>query len=120
MSTVEERARERVARGAALLDEKLFDAVARERGNDWRYAIDLARFSILSSASCVLGQLYDGDYAAGLDALGITDMDNSAAGLTAADYGFDLRVGDLISGAQLEAAWVELLEAAQAEGRQPL
>ena len=58
MSTIAER----VAKGAAFLDE-------REPG--WDERIDLDRLDIDSNCRCILGQLHDKSYATGRRALGL-------------------------------------------------
>jgi hypothetical protein len=54
---------ERVARGAALLDE-------REPG--WWQRIDLSKLDIKSCEDCIAAQLGKGDYLDGLHAIGVT------------------------------------------------
>jgi hypothetical protein len=68
---------ERVAKGAALLDEKL---------PDWWIRIDLADLSLRSSCRCILGQLYSGrdtgnPFAEAARGLGVYDDAHA--------YGFD-------------------------------
>lgn len=81
-------ASERVAKGAALLDEIK---------PDWRNGIDLERFNIHSSQLCILGQLF-GSYIDGLYALWgsmpLTGNDRPAEA-----HGF------MVSG--FEAAWAD-------------
>ena len=50
-----EQAKERVERGARLLDK---------RKPGWQDRIDLARLSVASADFCILGQLYAGHYTA--------------------------------------------------------
>jgi hypothetical protein len=99
MSTVAER----VARGAALLDEGV---------PGWAERIDLTELELASCYSCVLGQLFaleydaeDGSpFGAGIKALGI---EGSVRGPVW--YGFD---GASIEG--LEAEWWRVIDARQA------
>ena len=71
---------ERVARGAALLDEKV---------PGWRERINLDTFAISSCERCILGQVY-GYYATGLGELRRPRSDpySKAADLFAVSHGF--------------------------------
>jgi hypothetical protein len=90
---------ERVAAGAALLDERV---------PGWHDAIDVDRLDIDSPTQCVLGQLY-GDYLAGEDALSeLADSWSSAV-----SYGFVERDVD---GDELTDAWRALIEQRQTGG----
>ncbi len=70
-----------VARGAALLDEKI---------PGWAERIDLARLQMNSCHDCVIGQLFPVEsdwvtpYGRGMEALGVWDLRGDAAG-----HGFD-------------------------------
>jgi hypothetical protein len=91
---------ERVARGAALLDEK-------EPG--WAARIDLGAFDIGWQCRCVLGQLY-GNYCTGVSAV-------LPFGLTA-EHGFVWEADDLGAEEDSEIAalndeWRHLIEARQ-------
>jgi hypothetical protein len=92
---------ERVARGAALLDE-------REPG--WWKRIDLGKLDLASTCRCVLGQLWDdapelwfdtGPYKRALDELGLYHGKDE-------DLGFDREDGEHYP--PLTAAWRELIE----------
>lgn len=86
----DETARERAARGAALLDEKF---------TSWWRRIDLKRLQMGSCRDCVIGQAV-GEYCRavvellGLDWKGYEDV----------DYGFDIDKGES-DYAPLERAW---------------
>ncbi len=100
MSTIAER----VARGAALLDEKM---------PGWAEHIDLDVLSLASSCRCVLGQLHpnleapDDAYLDGLSHLGVSTTDDSG-------YGFDTSDEDDGVYERLTAAWRELIESRRA------
>jgi hypothetical protein len=86
MSTIAER----VAAGAALLDQ---------RDPDWWRAIRPADLDIGSCCSCVLGQLF-GDYDVGMAEVGITEDED-------ADLGFNIyRPTDI---AALNAEWKRVI-----------
>src|SRR5258708_26132125 len=93
---------ERVARGAALLDEKT---------PGWDKGIYLCILDIDNCERCVLGQVYeaqDGNdygYSTGLKVLGVGIGDPER------DYGFD---GDWDERNDLTAAWRELIESRRA------
>lgn len=87
--------RQRVERGAAMLDKK-------RRSPAWRGKIDLETLAIEDGCRCVLGQLY-GNYVKGEERLGlITDADKA------------IHLG-LVTWAQnprpLTRAWVRYIEA---------
>lgn len=102
-----EKARESVARGAALLDS------AKPR---WWEQIDLGRLQVMNPDCCVLGQVYEpvereDGFAEGLDALGLDDV-------SAVRYGFDAQWGApgedglpkaVITYGDLLRAWRELI-----------
>ena len=82
---------ERVAAGAALLDE---------RAPGWRAKIDLAVLDLDSDTSCILGQVFGG-YVAGLERLG---------GCRAVPHGFCVEYPpDGADAQQLTQAWREYL-----------
>ena len=95
---------ERVARGAALLDEKM---------PGWAERIDLNVLNLASSCRCVLGQLHpnleapDDAYLDGLSHLGVSTTDDSG-------YGFDTSDEDDGVYERLTAAWRELIESRRA------
>ena len=87
-----------VARGAALLDEKI---------PGWDERIDLARLQMHSCHDCVIGQLFTsvGDcvtpYGRGMEALGVWDLRGDAPG-----HGFDGEDADA-----LNAEWRRVITA---------
>jgi hypothetical protein len=84
-----------VARGAALLDEKV---------PDWREHITIDQLDMGDCALCVLGQCF-GDFVDGLEELGIDDDDARPGSY----YGFD-RLGTRADAYErLTAAWREEL-----------
>ena len=83
-----ELARQYVADGAALLDQK--------RGSTWRQEIDFDTLDLDDITTCILGQLY-GNYFEGKHVLGIID---------GANYGFDRNPFEC-TWTQLEQAWKE-------------
>ncbi len=78
-----------VARGAALLDEKI---------PGWAARIDLARLQMNSCHACVVGQLFPVEsdwvtpYGKGMAALGVWDLRGDAAG-----HGFDGEDADALN-----------------------
>jgi len=84
MASVEER----VAAGAALLDE---------RKPDWFKSIDCAALEISSCNRCICGQLY-GDYSTGTGALGVAAR--------ASEYGFVVNGG---TADEFNEAWREAI-----------
>lgn len=93
MATVQER----IARGMALLDEKL---------PGWKERVNLARLDMSSQTYGLLEQLFDG-YMKGLRALGL-------AFATGQQYGFDIRNDDEDDEGeeewgQLTDAWIKAL-----------
>src|SRR5258708_40306755 len=103
MSTIAER----VARGAALLDEKM---------PGWAEHIDLDTLNLASSCRCVLGQLHpnleapDDAYLDGLNHLDVSTTDDSG-------YGFDTSDEDDDEYERLTTTWRELIEARRAATR---
>jgi hypothetical protein len=96
--TIDE-ARERVARGAALLDEK-------EPG--WRQKVNPELLEMRSECGCIIGQALDDPvYARGLLRLGIDEEDEDSR------HGFDVSPGEgwswHASYELLQQAWLELL-----------
>lgn len=92
-----DEARTRVLKGAALLDARPSKVPA-----DWRKRIDLHSLDLGSVQYCILGQLFNG-YDKGLDALGL-----SSSGSTATDCGFVSGYGTVdewVSSPELKAAW---------------
>jgi len=85
---------ERVAAGAALLDE-------REPG--WAERLDLDRLDIMSSCDCVVGQRHGG-YGAGLTALGL--VEESSARDVELGFHWGARFEDIDP---LNAAWRALI-----------
>lgn len=84
-------ARQRVARGARWLDERL---------PDWHTKVDPVTLNITSSTTCVIAQAFDGSFRQGLFKL---DPDYTI-GLV--EYGFNDRyVGGRSDRDALEAAW---------------
>jgi hypothetical protein len=89
---------ERIARGAAFLDEK-------QPG--WRERIDLGELDLNSSECCILGQLFPGSYFSTLSVLFGDDKQS-----TAMAYGFESRLS--AEGSQLTAEWREYIESTRA------
>jgi hypothetical protein len=91
---------ERVAAGAALLDEA-------EPG--WDQRIDLDLLDIMDSCGCPAGQPDGRGYGAGLTALGLAE--ESPARLAELGFHWGAAFGDIDA---LNAAWRELIEARRA------
>jgi hypothetical protein len=94
---------ERVAKGTALLDEKL---------PGWWRAINLVRLELNDCQDCLLGQLF-GDYDDGLPELGLSDRAAAESGF--AEPGFLLERTDYPS---LGAEWVRVILARREAGAQ--
>lgn len=91
----------RVARGAALLDEKR---------PGWERKIDLAVFALDDGCKCVVGQLF-GDYIDGIGLLGCPGPWNTALDLEwERRHGFLTSYGESWSWEELEEAWASLLK----------
>lgn len=89
---------DRVATGAALLDEQM---------PDWVERIDLGRLDVESPCRCVLGQLF-GDYADGWAVL--SDFTSLSQAIS---HGFE---ADSVEYDELTAEWRALIEQRQAGG----
>lgn len=103
---------ERVAAGAAFLDE-------REPG--WDQRIDLGRLNLKSECRCVLGQLNSAlasDWGVITGKYGLhRAWDSGPRGLADTDLGFNVSVqrrGDEAEWAELTAAWHQLITARRA------
>jgi len=72
---------ERVAKGAALLDEK--------GPTDWASEINLEALDIVSTSNCILGQLYGGYYT-GQSNLEELDSDGYVIEVVSWEWGFSL------------------------------
>ena len=96
MATTNRVLRQRVERGAALLD-------AKQPG--WAPRIDLVALDMSSGLTCVLGQLYAGGYDTGVEALGL--------GLNDPTYGFVEHTTTAwgVDYARLLPLWREAIEA---------
>jgi hypothetical protein len=92
---------ERVAKGAALLDEKI---------PGWADRIDLHRFYIGSTCDCVLGQLHDGSYTDGMYAL-TRDTEDHGFMWTASPADAGAEEAEI---AELETEWRRVIEARRA------
>ena len=102
---IDRRVKQRVLDGIELLKKKW--------GDDWVDHIDLDEFDLQDGSSCVLGQLYGGNYVNGLNALNI----NGKGGLYAFD---DDGIGDLDGFTEdvwddFETVWRQQIAALQAE-----
>lgn len=99
------RISERVAGGAALLDEQM---------PGWADRIDLGAFLLANPCKCVIGQLFNGDYASGVSALGLRDDSGTLSSALAGEraHGFD--DGDPVTLAALEREWVTVITERQA------
>ena len=73
-------AHSRVERGAALLDQHI---------PGWAQFIDVSKLDLERSDSCVLGQLYSGEYEMGEAVIFGRDRSRFRANLSASWYGFD-------------------------------
>lgn len=98
-----EDAKERAARGAALLDEK--------REDNWRARIDTTNLDLSSVHCCVLGQLFDGKYYGGIQELfSLSDYED----MSDAEFAEIVRHGFAAEAVEdyavLQRAWLELLE----------
>lgn len=95
---------ERVARGAALLDEKV---------PGWDRRINLGSLDLGDGDCCIIGQLFPGDgkylsnYSAGIDALGLFSEEGPPWPVD--DHGFDAMGGFAIR--MLEAEWRRVIKA---------
>jgi hypothetical protein len=99
---------ERVAKGAALLDEKV---------PGWDQRIDLEILAMRGTCECVLGQLFEptpegaDGYWVGLDRLAISRLGAAHA----AEYGFACETSEIESYVALGAEWRRLIGARRTE-----
>lgn len=92
--TIVDTVAERVARGVALLDEKV---------PGWHDRIDLSRLDMWDEARCILGQLFD-DFFDGAAELELQEEDTYTSG-------FDRRpeLTDPVNYTHLHAEWIRVI-----------
>lgn len=110
---------EAVNRGVELLDRHSPDGIM------WPYRIDLAELDVADWRSCVLGQLYGGDYVTGVRELERATGETHVGWLTfGVRHGFEVSAGDgtyrtLGDYEGLRRAWLTRIESLRAERRLP-
>lgn len=106
---------EAVNRGVELLDRHLPDGVM------WPHRVDLDELNMSDWRWCVLGQLYDGDYATGTSELTRATNDTVHGWLTfGVRHGFEISAGDGVYGtlsdySTLRDVWRDRIESLRAE-----
>lgn len=104
-----------VDRGVELLDRY------SPYGDTWPYEVNLLELDMSDWRSCVLGQLYDGDYSSGVRELGHAAGWVNASFMTfGVRHGFEVKTGDgihrtLTDYTALRDAWRNRIELLRAE-----